>query len=107
MSYSDSVRYRAVRHFKDARHWSFDEDQDRHLDGWFDHLREHAPDVLAQLITEAGPTNQEVLQGLLEYEGGEDQTTPEMYSCHSHNNKILAAAEKLGIVLDLSKTGRA
>jgi hypothetical protein len=57
----------------------------------------------AQLVLAA---QQEVLQDLLEYEGGEMQSMQESFACHAHNTTIITYANKIGVQLDLSKTGR-
>jgi len=47
-----------------------------------------------------------VLQDLLEYEGGEMQSMNEQNTCHVMNTHILHKANSLGIVLDVSEIGR-
>jgi hypothetical protein len=43
MVHPDALRYRAVRHYKDARENTFDGEFDRDVDGYLDYLREVAP----------------------------------------------------------------
>ena len=51
-------------------------------------------------------TVQEVLQSLLQYEGGEMQSMNEWFYCQMSNDAILAKAKELDIVLDTSEIGR-
>jgi len=51
-------------------------------------------------------TVQEVLQSLLQYEGGEMQSMNEWFYCQMSNGAILAKAKELDIVLDTSEIGR-
>lgn len=49
---------------------------------------------------------QEVLQSLLDYEGGEMQSMAESVGCSIHNLKILNKAKDLGVVLNATGLGR-
>lgn len=54
MNHPDSVRYRAVRRYKDARgNGEFGDELDDDVDSFLDHLKRGAPDHYQRLVDEA------------------------------------------------------
>jgi hypothetical protein len=56
MVFSNQLRYRAVRHYGDARNSSFDSDCDRQVDSFLKNLRSRDPIAFRQLLVQAHGT---------------------------------------------------
>jgi len=56
MVFSNQLRYRAVRHYGDARNSSFDGDCDRQVDRFLKRLRSVDPNAFKDLLTQAHGT---------------------------------------------------
>ncbi len=93
MKYPDALRYRALRHYGDARDNTFDDTCDDHVDGWLDWLKEHDYAAFVALHHKPGAPSKPVMPEPKHVYAGPGHTPTEVQAHHEAWSLYCASLE--------------